>query len=394
MDILSGKRKLISIFCHVPAILIFSIFTRNFQALKLRTYLIPILSILAIIAFVWIFTKVVIYLLIASVLTLICQPLVKLYSRIKINKFHLPDSVVSLLTIATVISSVIFMTMLFAPVLIKEVKFLSTLNFNDVFNDILSQFPQVKALLLNFGTEQEISAAVTSQVNDTLNVKNISTLLNDVLDIASSLLGGTLAVLFITFFLIKENKMAFKSLILITPSAYETEIIDILRTTKSLLSKYFVGLFIDVVIVSVLATVSMLLLGVRNAVLIGVFTGLMNIIPYLGPLISGVFAIFLGVTGCIEYGQMEEISAVITKIFFTLLAINLLDGFFIQPYIFSNTVKAHPLEIFLVILMAASVAGIWGMVVAIPTYTLLRIIAKEFLVNFKFFKKITENIPE
>jgi predicted PurR-regulated permease PerM len=394
LDILSGKRKLISIFCHVPAILIFSIFTRNFQALKLRTYLIPILSILAIIAFVWIFTKVVIYLLIASVLTLICQPLVKLYSRIKINKFHLPDSVVSLLTIATVISSVIFMTMLFAPVLIKEVKFLSTLNFNDVFNDILSQFPQVKALLLNFGTEQEISAAVTSQVNDTLNVKNISTLLNDVLDIASSLLGGTLAVLFITFFLIKENKMAFKSLILITPSAYETEIIDILRTTKSLLSKYFVGLFIDVVIVSVLATVSMLLLGVRNAVLIGVFTGLMNIIPYLGPLISGVFAIFLGVTGCIEYGQMEEISAVITKIFFTLLAINLLDGFFIQPYIFSNTVKAHPLEIFLVILMAASVAGIWGMVVAIPTYTLLRIIAKEFLVNFKFFKKITENIPE
>jgi predicted PurR-regulated permease PerM len=371
-----------------------SLSAKTSQPLKLRTYLIPILSVLAIAAFVWIFTKVVIYLLIASVLTLICQPLVKLFAKIKINKFHLPDSVISLLTIATVISAFVFITMLFAPVMIKEVKFLTTLNFNDVFRDILTQFPQIKNLLLNFGTEQEISAAITTQVNDALNFKNISTLLNDVIDMTGTLVGGTLAVLFISFFMIKENKIIVQSVLLITPTNYEDEMKDILRTTKSLLSKYFVGLLIDVVIVSVLVTVSMLLLGVKNAVMIGIFTGLMNIIPYLGPLISGTFAIFLGITGCIEYGHVEEISTVITKIFFTLLGVNLIDGFFIQPYIFSNTVKAHPLEIFLVILMAASVAGIWGMVVAIPTYTLLRIIAKEFLVNFKFFKKITENIPE
>ena len=83
-----------------------------------------------------------------------------------------------------------------------------------------------------------------------------------------------------------------------------------------------------------------------------------------------------------------------TKIVIILIGTNLLDAMIIQPTIFSNTVKAHPLEIFLVVLMAAAIGGVIGMIVAIPTYTLLRIIAKEFLSHLKFFKKLTENIPE
>ena len=120
----------------------------------------------------------------------------------------------------------------------------------------------------------------------------------------------------------------------------------------------------------------------------------MNIIPYVGPLIALVFAMLLGVTGCFEYNMVSEIGTVVAKIFFILLGVNLIDGILIQPYIFSNSVKAHPLEIFLVILMAATLGGIAGMVIAIPTYTLLRIVAKEFLTNLKFFKKITDSIPE
>lgn len=374
--------------------IIFSIFNQKSASLKFRTYLIPILSILAVALFVWIFTRVVIYMIIATVLTLLCQPIVKLYSKVRLGKFHLPDTITALLTIVTLLSGLFLVGAVFAPVLIKEVRFLTTLNFNDVFTSVLSQFPSIKEMLLNFGTEQEITNSIITQTNKAFDVQNVSTILNDVLSVAGSVLGGTLAVLFITFFMLKENKMAAQAVLLITPTNYEEEVKDILRNTKNLLSKYFVGLIIDVTIVSTVVSVTMLILGIKNAVLIGVFTGLMNIIPYLGPLISAAFAIFLGITGCIEFGQIGEIGNVITKIFFTLLGMNLLDGFIIQPFIYSNSVKAHPLEIFLVILMAASVAGVWGMVIAIPTYTLLRIIAKEFLVNFKFFKKLTENIPE
>lgn len=362
--------------------------------MKYKAYFIPVVTLLALALFVWLFSKVVIYLLIALVLSLLAQPLVKLYSRLRYKHYELPGAVIAALSLVTMVGSLIFMFYLFVPVLINEIKFLSTLNFNDVFADIVDQFPRIKQLLLNFGSEKEISTSIVTQINSVLNFNNISTLLNGFASIAGSLIGGALAVLFITFFLLKEDKMVYRSLLLITPTSYEDEMKDILRTTKSLLSKYFVGLFIDVVIVGTMVTLLMFFCGVKNAVIIGVFTGLMNIIPYVGPLISFAFATFLGVTGCIEFGLITEISPTLTKIFFILLGVNVVDGFFIQPVIFSSSVKAHPLEIFLVILMAATVAGIWGMVVAIPTYTLLRIVAKEFLVNFKFFKKITENIPE
>ena len=70
----------------------------------------------------------------------------------------------------------------------------------------------------------------------------------------------------------------------------------------------------------------------------------------------------------------------------------MLDNFLLQPIIFSNSVNAHPLEIFLVILIAGTVAGISGMIFAIPFYTFIRIIAKEFLSQFEIVKSLTKNI--
>jgi predicted PurR-regulated permease PerM len=69
-----------------------------------------------------------------------------------------------------------------------------------------------------------------------------------------------------------------------------------------------------------------------------------------------------------------------------------LDAALIQPFIFSKSVKAHPLEVFLVILVAGTVAGIPGMIFAIPSYTIFRVIAREFLSGFKIIRKLTEKI--
>jgi predicted PurR-regulated permease PerM len=148
------------------------------------------------------------------------------------------------------------------------------------------------------------------------------------------------------------------------------------------------------VLVSFIVTLLMWMFGIKNALVIGCLAGVMNVIPYIGPIITLFFAAFLGISGCIEFNQYELITSTITKIVVILIGTNLVDAMLIQPAIFSNTVKAHPLEIFLVILMAGALGGVLGMVVAIPCYTLLRIIAKEFLDHFKFFKKLTENITE
>ena len=79
----------------------------------------------------------------------------------------------------------------------------------------------------------------------------------------------------------------------------------------------------------------------------------------------------------------------LSKVVIVFGAMQLLDNFILQPWIFSNSVLAHPLEIFIVILMGAQINGIIGMVLAIPVYTVLRVIARAFLSEFKLVQKIT-----
>lgn len=359
-----------------------------------RSKIILIFTILCIIAFCILFTKIIIYMLIATVLALVAQPFVKILSRIQFRGKHLPDAFIALCSLVALLSVFFCFLYVFIPLIIEQGKFIAGLNFHDVFSDVLNQFPRIKQLLLNIGTEKEISQNVYNQFSNFVNISNAGYLLDRLLSAFGGIAGGFLIVSFITFFLLKDNKLAYRTVLLITPVEYEDEMKDILRTTKSMLSKYFVSLFIDVIIVMILVSSLLYFLGVPNAFFIGVFAGVMNVIPYVGPIISFIFACALGVTGSMQHGELELIGPIISKIFWVWLGVNMLDGFLIQPYLYSNSVRAHPLEIFIVILMASALAGVWGMIVAIPTYTLFRIVAKEFLANYKFFQKMTENIPE
>jgi predicted PurR-regulated permease PerM len=362
--------------------------------LKNRSTIILIATILCVACFVFVFAKIVLYMLLAAILSLLAEPFLRFYTRIHFKGRHLPDIFVALLSLSSILLVFFSFFYAFIPLIVDQAKFIATLRFHDIFLNALNQFPGLKNMLASIGATDDVSKKLYGQISSFLNIGNAGYLLNEILSAFGSIAGGALAVCFITFFLLKDNKLASRSLLLITPVAYEAEMKDILRTTKTLLSKYFVALFIDVMMVTFLVGTILTFLGVKNAFFIGVFAGVMNIIPYVGPLISFGFACFLGITGCIEANQVYLIGNVIEKIFWVLLCVNLFDGILVQPFLFSNSVKAHPLEIFIVILMASSLAGVTGMIVAIPTYTLIRIVAKEFLTNYKFFKKITENIPE
>jgi predicted PurR-regulated permease PerM len=142
----------------------------------------------------------------------------------------------------------------------------------------------------------------------------------------------------------------------------------------------------------VLLTIGLSVFGIKNAVLIGFFGGLMNVIPYLGPIIGATVGTVLGISSDLGLGMYDNAMHSAITVILVFSAANLIDNFVIQPLIFSNRVNAHPIEILLVILMAGSLAGIPGMILAIPGYTVLRIVAKEFLSGFKLIDKLTENI--
>lgn len=343
---------------------------------------------------IWVFWKIVVYIVIALILFLIGHPLFKRIKKISIKGKTLNNAFSSLITLLILIAIICCFFALIFPPLAKEVMLLSKLNFYDVAENIINQFPSIKSILNKPGNEDALKGVFNAQLKSLFDFETLTEVVNNLFVYIGSITGGAFCVIFISFFFLKNETLIGNSILLLTPQKYDKEIQEILKTSKVMLSKYFIGLLIDLCIVGSLAGFSLWLLGIKNAFIIGFMAGMFNLIPYLGPLITMLFALFLGVSGCIEAGQYDLIATTIVKIITTLLSINLLDATFLQPYIFSNTVKAHPLEIFLITLMAGTLAGIPGMIVAMPCYTLIRIIAKEFLIKFKFFRKLTETISD
>lgn len=362
--------------------------------MKFRYYFWRILGVALLVLFSIVFFKLIIYIAISGVLFLIGYPITQKINKLKIGKLKIPSSVSALTTLLILVSVLFFLFKMIFPPLIKQVEVLSELNFNDVLHNILLQFPSFSDLIRSLGNENDFKAALLTELESLLNVANFSNAVNNFLGYAGTIIGGILCVMFITFFFLKDEQIIKNAILVLVPKKSEEAVIEILHSTKDMLGKYFIGLFIDMIIVGTLAGTLLWLLGIQNALIIGFTAGILNIVPYIGSAITMVVAIFLGVSGCIAAEQYDLISTIITKIFFTLLSINLIDGFIIQPYIFSSSVKAHPLEIFLVTLMGAIIGGIGGMIIALPVYTILRIVAKQYLSRFRFFEKITAGLTD
>ncbi|HRY99790.1 MAG TPA: AI-2E family transporter, partial [Bacteroidales bacterium] len=170
------------------------------------------------------------------------------------------------------------------------------------------------------------------------------------------------------------------------------EVDNILTSTRYLLSRYFLGICLEILIMMTMITAFLTILGVKGALLIGFLGGLMNIIPYLGPVIGAILGVLIGASTQLSLGVYADLYVLIFKIVGSFSVAKLIDDMVLQPMIYSKSVKAHPLEIFLVIMIAGSLAGVPGMMLAIPSYTVLRIVAKEFLSGMRVVKKLTEDI--
>jgi len=145
-----------------------------------------------------------------------------------------------------------------------------------------------------------------------------------------------------------------------------------------------------------LVTVGLTIVGIgfNHAVVIGLFCGLLNVIPYLGPWMGAAIGVLIGASLNIDADFMSHTLPLLGFMVLVFASVQVIDNILFQPLIYSSSVKAHPLEIFVVILAAGSMAGILGMILAIPVYTILRVIAKEFFDNMKIVKKLTENLDQ
>ncbi len=346
---------------------------------------------------IWRFNYIIVWVLIAAVLSFTGEPLVLFFDRIHIKKIYIPHSLSAILALLVIVLFFIGLLAVFVPLIINQAEAISKIDVGKVGQNLQGPMQWLDAKLHSFGAipdEQTLEDFILTKVKSLVNIASIGSFLGGLISAAGNIFIGFFSILFIAYFFLKDENMFEESLLLIIPEKKHAATRRVIDDSKNLLKRYFIGVFLEVLCVMSLIAIGLWIFGVKNALLIGFFGGIMNIIPYLGPVIGSAIGISLGITGTLAFGSVSDLWPVIFKLAGVFLVVNFIDNNILVPLIYSRSVKSHPLEIFIVIIMGGGIAGLPGMLLAVPVYTLLRVIAKEFFNQFRVVKKLTETMNE
>lgn len=367
-----------------------------------RSYLFIILGILIFGVVAYYFSNLLMYLIIGWLLAMIGQPLMRFFQKyIKIGKkWKAGPNVAAVMTLFTYFIILGVIIILFVPLVVDQAQNLTEVKKDDITKALNVPLSQANDWLKDNGL---VSDSLSNQ--DLMNKlsdfeimsseeagQNIFGAFTSIISLAGNILISIFSIVFITFFFLRDNDILTNFVVLILPNKYEARIREAVEDITEMLSRYFTGILIQISIITIFVTIGLSILGVKNALLIAIFAALINVIPYLGPIIGAAFGVLITISSNLDISFYGEMLPLLGKVVFVFGCMQLLDNFILQPFIFSNSVKAHPLEIFLIILVGAQLAGIPGMILAIPTYTVFRVIAKIFLSKYRLVKKLTENM--
>lgn len=346
-----------------------------------------IIGVFLILYFLYKIQAVIVYIAIAAVISLIGRPIVLFFRRkLKFNN-----------TLAVIVTMVLFIGLLagliglFIPLIIEQGHNLSLLNIEQLQRNIEDIYTQI----MNYFAVNQIDVEQSLKDSNLLSKIDfglIPNFLNSIIGGLGSFSIGLFSVLFISFFFLKDSQLFEDGIMMFVPSSKESRSRSSFTKIKDLLSRYFVGLILQISILFVIYTAALLIFGINNAIVIAFLCALLNLVPYVGPLVSAVLIFVLSMSSNLGENFSEVILPKTIYVMIGFVFAQLVDNIFSQPYIFSKQMKSHPLEIFLVILIAGILFGILGMIVAIPTYTALKVVLKEFLSDYKVVQKLTKNL--
>lgn len=362
---------------------------------KLARYIIAIAATALIVFLIWYFGDIVCYILVAAVLSVMGQPLVDILCRIKIRSWKFSRWLAALLVLILIMGVAAALFALFIPLIASKLHELQNVNFKAVTDSLQQPIARVEHFLQTFFSVDmsgfSVYDTITNYIADVFDFGQLNAILSSFLSVVANVGIALFSVIFITYFFLKEDSLFTNMMLAVTPTRYEENIRRGLSSTYYLLSRYFVGLVAECTLMMLMVSAGLLIGGfdVSNAFFIGLIVGVLKIVPYLGSWISAAISIVVGFT--FDMGAMS-VGNITLWILGAIVVAELIDNFLVQPFLYSERVKAHPLEIFLVILIAGKIGGVVGMLVAIPAYTVLRVFAKEFLYNYKLVQKLTRNI--
>ena len=368
---------------------------------KLAGYLIKIGGLAIAAALCWYFKNVLIYIVVAFVVSLIGFPIMTRLRKIKIKGKPAPDWLLAMLTIVLIIAFLLLLITQIIPLVSNIVRDVSSMSGSSYFgsNPVDALNTWLIATFPSLGRDFDVAAIVIDKLKELVSFNNVSGIVGSVASVVSSAFVGLFAVVFISFFFIKDNTLFEKIISAFVPDKYESTLDKMLKDIKQLLSRYFVGLVIEMIGVALVDFLGLWLIArlpVSYALAIAFIAGLLNVIPYVGPLMGEAVGVVIGVVLKFGTGAGLDVNIWIFALIIlaVMLSAQLIDNFIYQPIIYSTSIKAHPLEIFIVLLMAGHIGGTVGMLVAIPAYTVVRVIAIRFFYHYKAIQRLIPDLSE
>lgn len=365
------------------------------QAVHATRYVVGVLATVAGLLLMWYFRDIVGYIVASAVLAIIGAPLVKLMRKVRVKGRSLPGWLAALVVLLVLWGVGVAMFAIFIPLIFDKLTALASVDFSNVLGSFDAPLRRLQNFLdeyfsLNVSTIS-ISDAIGAQVERLFNPEKLQNFLGSIVSGVANTVIALFSVTFITFFFLKDDNLFLRIILAVTPTRYEGNVKHALGSVSSLLSRYFIGILAESTIMMLLVSVSLICCGYmpQNAFFIGLIVGVLNVIPYVGPWIGFGISLLVGMA---FVGGGTTMTFIFFSLAITILAAQMIDNFVLQPLLYSNSVNAHPLEIFIVILMAGHFAGVVGMLLAIPGYTVLRVIGKEFFNHFKIVRKLTEKM--
>lgn len=346
----------------------------------------------------WYFRNIIAYVLAAGVISLIGRPVVDLLNGIRIWKFRFPKALSSLLTLILLYGLLALFFFIFIPLIGRQIDALSGFDASSIVQGLREQIDKIdvaiRKVYKNMPADKTLYDIAVTTITNILNPASITDFAGNIVTVMRKLVVAFVAITFLAFFFLKDEGLFKETIMVLVPDQYEKRIRNVLHSIKQLLIRYFIGIILQCTIVLINITIGMTIVGFpfQQALVMGLLIGVFNVIPYVGPWLGGSVAVLMGVATAVTTAGYPAIWLLMVYMVIVIAITQAIDNNLIQPMIYSRSVNAHPIEIFLVIFAVGSFAGIVGMILAVPAYTALRVFAREFFYNFGPMRKITSGL--
>ncbi|MCX6182632.1 MAG: AI-2E family transporter [Bacteroidetes bacterium] len=348
---------------------------------NLKTTILYGILILTVVFVIWQATSILFYLLISCGIGVLGNKIAGHIEKIKIKKKSAPRWTIAIGIICMLYFIILAVASLLIPIISHEIDLLSQIDYQMVLDNLQEPLTQMEPSIRKFTGQNDFSMKnyASEKLSSVIDASTVSYWINGLASLTGNLLIAIFSISFMSFFFIKDGVIIYNTLLSYLSEKSRASVKKVIDNSLNQLSRYFIGVLIEVFFVFLLTAAGLWIIGVEEFIIIALFAAFLNIIPYVGPLSAMAIASVVIISSSYDLPFYAELLPLLYKSLGVMIIVQMIDAFFLQPYIYSSSVNAHPLEIFLIILLTGNIAGVSAMMFAIPAYTILRIIAKEFI---------------